>query len=386
MKKIKILFVSHEYTTNGSTMSLFSLVQGIKEFTNDIELEIVFPIASNKKSKARKLAEKNVIAYKIFAYRNNFNKINNNKKVKYKLYDFVNYFAVFFLNMYIRKKHFDIVCSNSTGVDIGARAALMAGVPHIYYVREVMEEGCGLQYRNKKRMKKLLETSNYIIFISKAVEKKYTSLYNLKNTTQFFDGIITQDYYIKNHNILQKEIISFVQVGTFGDGKGTLNTIDLLYKVEQSGITNWTMEFVGSGSGAYVAEMKNRIEKYHLQEKIIISDFCTKIKDILAVKDILIMNSRFEGFGRVTVEGMLAGCLVIGRNAGGTTEILTNGETGILFNEETEFLDVIKNISENREWYKKLANKGQAYALEGFMCVNTAKNFIKVVENCLNKN
>ena len=39
----------------------------------------------------------------------------------------------------------------------------------------------------------------------------------------------------------------------------------------------------------------------------------------------LFVPSSFEGFGFITVEAMFCGCLVIGRNTGGTKEQFDNG-------------------------------------------------------------
>ena len=43
------------------------------------------------------------------------------------------------------------------------------------------------------------------------------------------------------------------------------------------------------------------------------------------------MSSRNEALGRVTVESMFYGCPVIGKNAGGTLELIKDNETGFLF-------------------------------------------------------
>jgi glycosyltransferase involved in cell wall biosynthesis len=46
--------------------------------------------------------------------------------------------------------------------------------------------------------------------------------------------------------------------------------------------------------------------------------------------DILAVPSWMEPFGRVAVEGMAAGCAVVGTAAGGLPEIITDGIDGIL--------------------------------------------------------
>lgn len=381
-KRKKILFVSHEYNIGGSTVSLVSIIHGLQVF-DKIDVQVLLPLKMKKGGKASKLLESNGITYKEIWYRKNFKSISEKYSLEYHILDLLNVIAVRKIQKYIQKEKFDIVCSNSTGVDVGARAAKLANVPHIYYVREFMEADHNCAYRNKKRMKDLLETSEYIIFISKAIEAYYTANYNLQNTIQFFDGFILQNYYVEKHEILNKDRISFVQAGTFADGKGTLNTIEILHKLNQSGINNWIMEFTGNGKEEYIQKMQELIAKYQLESQIFIGTFCMDMKAKLSQKDILIMNSRAEGFGRVTVEGMLAGCLVIGRYSGGTTEIIQDQVNGLTFEKESEFVDAIRHVTTEREKYKRLAENGQKYAIEKFDCVNTAKNFMRVVDECL---
>ncbi len=55
------------------------------------------------------------------------------------------------------------------------------------------------------------------------------------------------------------------------------------------------------------------------------------IAPILSALDILIVASRNETYGMVTIEGMLAGVPVIGSNTGGTPDLLAHGELGYLY-------------------------------------------------------
>ncbi len=381
-KRIKILFVSHEFSIGGSTVSLVSLIEGLRNY-DEIDIKVLLPYKRGEERQAFKVLEDKGIYYKEKCYRRNYKSISEKYTLKYHIFDCLNSLAVNSIQKYLQKEKFDIVCSNSTAVDVGARAAQLAKIPHIYYVRETMKNDFSCEYRNKKRMKKLLEHSNYIIFISKAVEDYYTANFKLRNKIQFYNGFILQDYYIEKHEILKGEKLSFVQVGGFLDGKGTLNTIELMYQLKQNGISNWTMEFVGRGSESYVQKMQRLITKYHLETQIFIGDFCMDMKSKLSHKDILIMNSVAEGFGRVTVEGMLAGCLVMGRYSGGTTEIIMDRINGIAFEKETEFLNAVQEINDDKDKFRKLAKDGQRYAKEKFSYVNTAKNFIAVVRECL---
>lgn len=378
-KKIKILFISHEFSIGGATVSLISLLQGLKKL-NQLEVWTLLPY--KKDSMAKGLLSKNNINCRQIWFRRNYRKVSEKYSLKYRMFDFLNIFAVMKIYCYIKREKFVIICSNSTGVDVGARAAKLAKVPHIYYIREFMELDHGIEYRNKSRMRDLLEHSSYAVFISKAIENYYQTKYKLKNTVQFYDGFIVQQYY-KEHDILNEKRILLMQAGTFQEGKGTINTIEMLYHLNLSGFTNWEIEFVGNGTEEYVREMQDLIVKYHLESQITIGQFCLDMQEKLLEKDILIMNSKTEGFGRVTVEGMLAGCLVIGKNSGGTKEIIEDKDNGILFENENDFITVIKQIDIERDTYKRLAKKGQKYALQKFDYMNAANEFMNVVRECM---
>lgn len=358
---------------------MVQLIQGIAR-CEGADITVLLPY--KRSARAKELMAHKGIRYKELLYRRNYKFLSENYTWKYHVFDFLNMLVVKRIQSYIQKEHYDIVCSNSTGVDVGARAARMAGVSHIYYVREFMEADHNAEYRNKERMKKLLESSEYAVFISKAVEAYYKSKFHFKNTAQFYDGFAVQDYYIKEHEILKKESLAFVQAGRFLEGKGTLDTIRLLHCLNQNGITDWNMEFIGEGTKEYIAEMKRLIRAYHLESQVMVGNFCSDMKGKLIQKDILIMNSKAEGFGRTTVEGMLAGCLVMGRRAGGTAEIIVDGANGITFESEEEFVDAVRCIAADRERYMELARRGQEYAMENFHCTRTAGNFMEIVEKC----
>jgi glycosyltransferase involved in cell wall biosynthesis len=361
----------------GSTISLLSLIEGLKEY-KDLNVTVLLPL---KRGTALHLFEKNNIKCKEILYRHNFKKINEKYSVKHIIFDIINTFAVMRLCMYIQKEKFDIVCSNSTAVDVGARASNILKIPHIYYIREFMEVDHNIEYRDKKCMKRLLENSAYVIFVSKIIEEYYSGKYSFVDSKQFYDGINFKNYYVENNHILKDVNISFVQIGKFQDGKGTLNTIKLLYKLYCGGFKNWNMEFVGTGKRKYIDQMKKLISEYKLDNYIKVGEFCNNIKEKLLQKDILIMNSKDEAFGRVTVEGMMSGCLVMGRYGGGTNEIIDNEMHGVIFESDNDFVEKIFQINCEREKYRNVAEESQKYALEKFKCESAAKNFVNVLNN-----
>ena len=92
------------------------------------------------------------------------------------------------------------------------------------------------------------------------------------------------------------------------------------------------------------------------------------LKRIRRNTDITIVASRSEGLGRTTIEGMLAGTLVIGANAGATPEIIMDGYNGYLYNvnDPKNLSDIISNAIDNKDIAIKIAERGQKDAMQRF--------------------
>ena len=77
----------------------------------------------------------------------------------------------------------------------------------------------------------------------------------------------------------------------------------------------------------------------------------------------LIVPSKCEGFGLVTVEGMLNGSLVVGKDTGGTKEQFDNGksfcgkEIGLRYNTEKDYENKIYCIKDNAHPQRFLLNR-----------------------------
>ena len=73
--------------------------------------------------------------------------------------------------------------------------------------------------------------------------------------------------------------------------------------------------------------------------------FAVRHREILMTDLGLIVPSKCEGFGLVTVEGMLNGSLVVGKDTGGTKEQFDNGksfcgkEIGLRYNTEKDLVN-----------------------------------------------
>jgi len=69
-------------------------------------------------------------------------------------------------------------------------------------------------------------------------------------------------------------------------------------------------------------------------------DYADDLSEFYGSGHALLMCSRHEALGRVTIEAMAHGLPVIGRAEGGTLEVIEDGSTGLLYDKGPEELAV----------------------------------------------
>lgn len=90
--------------------------------------------------------------------------------------------------------------------------------------------------------------------------------------------------------------------------------------------------------------------------------------DIMKSLDVLVIPSRHEGMGQVTVEAMGASKPVIGSRAGGIPEVIVDGETGILIDGDSQqqMVDAVVQLANDAELREKMGKAGRKRAEEHF--------------------
>ena len=94
------------------------------------------------------------------------------------------------------------------------------------------------------------------------------------------------------------------------------------YKNSKTSLLIAGQQYLGSRYQSYCNEL---IKKNSLQERVLFLGNRSDIYTLMAEAQCMIVASRFEGFGFITVEAMLNHCLVIGRMTGGTKEQIDEG-------------------------------------------------------------
>lgn len=261
----------------------------------------------------------------------------------------------------------DIIHTNLNRIDIGVYFSKKYSIPHIWHIREHGEGDFQLMslYNNYiKHMRKY--HSNYIV-ISDSVKRIWIQKgLPEKNITLIYDGIRTEGW--TKHRKSTNQKLKIIFLGGYYKNKGQSFFIEALSKVPIYIIENVKIDFYGNGNHKYIGILQEKVNRYHLENIITLNDYCNDIYKKLYLYDIGVNCSRAEGFGRVTVEYMMAGLCPLVSNTGANKELVKDNITGMIFQYDdiNEIVNKIVWAYENREQIFKMGSKAAEYACNNF--------------------
>ena len=102
-----------------------------------------------------------------------------------------------------------------------------------------------------------------------------------------------------------------------------------------------------------------------------------KDADVFVLPSIVDRKGYTEGLGTVLLEAVSCGVPVIGSNVGGITDIIVDGETGILVPEKDPeaIADAVAEISENNDLMMKLTSNAKEFVSEKFSWLSITEKF-----------
>jgi glycosyltransferase involved in cell wall biosynthesis len=86
----------------------------------------------------------------------------------------------------------------------------------------------------------------------------------------------------------------------------------------------------------YKSQLKRQIKSGNLQDRVLLAGFQSNIPLWMQAMDVFVHASDHEPFGIVILEAMALGKPIVAGSQGGATEILLEGETGLLAPYENE--------------------------------------------------
>lgn len=244
----------------------------------------------------------------------------------------------------------DIVHTNVGTMNIAVSLCQHRKIPHIWHQREYqdLDFNCHFFPTINHFMQQSHSKGNYNICITKGIFQYRKFREGIDRV--IYDGVFPQQ---KTSNIQVAEKQKYVLfVGRVEPAKGTLDLVRV-FVTFHSMHPDYRLVIAGAiGDRKYYVKCTEIVENTGLKDYVDFLGNRTDVYSLMTNASMLVVPSRFEGFGFITAEAMLNFCPVVGRNTGGTKEQFDRGleyfneEIGLRFNNDTEMLERMCQVVE----------------------------------------
>jgi glycosyltransferase involved in cell wall biosynthesis len=234
----------------------------------------------------------------------------------------------------VRAWNIQLLHANSAAVSVAHRIARETGLPFVWHVREMPELHFGFHLdAGRHGYGRALRSADRIIAISEAVRadiERYTGPYD--RITIIPNGVLRGDRYPglqerAHHRWSSTQPFTFLMVGLIHPSKGQLEAVEALTILVHRG---YDVRLVIAGGGRD-RDLRERIACSGIADRVDLLGYVEEVLPLYFRSHALLMCSRNEAMGRVTVEAMACGLPVIGHASGGTPELVRDRSNGLLY-------------------------------------------------------
>lgn len=230
----------------------------------------------------------------------------------------------------------DVLITNTSVIPWGAILAYLVNRPHVWYLREFGWLDHGLRYiYPEQMMSDLFESSSNLIFTNSVAVKEYffgkTTDRKIDVVYPFIDLRLTREERESNRWFRHKDSVHLSIVGTVTPSKGQFDALMAIRRLIEMGIKA-ELVIAGHANFEYLKLLLDYVEQHNLENHVRFVGYQSDPQPIYEQSDIVLVCSRHEAFGRVTLEAMSIGKPVIATASGGTLEIIEDGISGFLYN------------------------------------------------------
>ena len=254
----------------------------------------------------------------------------------------------------------DVVHTNTSVLDFGPALARCLGVPHVWHLREFIDLDLGFRpFLGWRRLRRSIHGADAVVSITEAIARHF-HVAGLPQAYVIHDAVRSrQEASLR----LPKEKY-FVFCGYIVSHKGPDVAVRAFRRFAATH-PGYRLVFLGKFEAeAYRAELLALAGE--AAGSLEFRGYVENVGEVIGRATALLMCSANEALGRVTIEAMFYGCPVIGRNSGGTREIVRDGETGLLFEGDAQCAKSMARVAESPELAQRLAQEALRYACDEF--------------------
>jgi glycosyltransferase involved in cell wall biosynthesis len=173
-------------------------------------------------------------------------------------------------------------------------------------------------------------------------------------------------------------------IGRLEPRKGHDHLIRAMVSVRRH-VPRAALVIAGHDPGRYRSALERLIGDLGLQEAVRLVGFESDVPAFLAAVDVFAFASHSEGFGQVIVEAMAAAKPVVANRMAPLTEIVLDGESGILITpgDPERLAEAVVRLLENREEARQMGRRGRARVEDLFSSDTMSTRTVQIYRDVL---
>ena len=357
---INVLYICHAPDNlGGASLSLLNLINSVKDSVN-------CQVVLGKEGVVSKCFRENGIECIIADFPYNIRNRNYFIHVitfplKFMVYLIKTRLAILKIKQSLCGKKIDIVHSNSSVFVFGDVLAKSLRAKHIWHFREFQDIDFNMRpFLGMCDLKRRMHRSDALIAITKAVYDHW-HLGEYPNSMYVWDAVRSAKDCAMQIN---KEKYFLFCAALLSKAKGvdcSLRAFGLSGMTKQG----FKLKIIGvCKSETLKSELSNITKYYNIEDSVEYLGYQANIKPYMEKATAFLMTSVNEGLGRVTIEAMFYGCLVVARHTGGTLEFLKNGYNGLYFDNDEQLSKILIKVSNKTPI--EIINNALKFAIENF--------------------
>lgn len=380
---MKVCFISHSSGKAGAELALLELIDALKErgVKCYVMLPSYGPLIDELKNRE--------VPYCVLPYKWWMSNKNSPmwKRIAKTL---LNCALIIPMAAIIKRWNCDIIYTNTITIWIGAIVAKVVKRPHVWHIHEFGYEDHGLFFDlgQKFSLRIMEKLSSAIIANSKAVAQKYQQYFALSKLKVVYYSVTIPKSAHNNSKVTLSQPadgkIKCIIVGSLQEGKRQEDAIMAISELVRMGI-GAKLYVVGDGKPKYKKYLNDLVIEHDLESHVEFVGYTEDPFSFIQRADVLLMCSKMEAFGRVTIEAMKLGKPVIGARSGGTVELIRDGFNGLLYTpgDYRELADKIRYLYEHPNVARQMGENGQRWATEKFTQARYGEEVLTVLRQCI---
>ena len=279
-----------------------------------------------------------------------------------------------------------IVSTNTITIFTGAMAAMLTRRPHIWHIQEFGYQDHGYRFLlGEKLSKNLMDWMSILcIAASNALARKYQEIISPSKLKVIYYGLYqSASGSLPISDAPQKSsVFKCVIVGKISEGKNQEEAIKAVVELVSKGMSI-ELDIIGDGYAEYIDRLNDIIQKNGIQKSVRFEGYHNNVFAYMCMADVILMCSRCEGLGRVTVEGMLARKPIIGARSGATIELVEDGVRGLLYSpgDYKELANKIQYLHDHPTQARLMGENAQEWAMRNFSVERYGADLMQVLLN-----